>query len=63
MIQTTGAEYISVADAAKMLSLSRRTVERRIKDATIAVLRIGRTIRIPLSEVERLVNQDAMPKE
>lgn len=60
---TVKSEYMSVSDAARFLSFSRRTIERKIAEGKIAVIHIGRTIRIPMSEIERLVNADAMPKE
>lgn len=63
MAQGIQAEYLSIRDAATYLAFSRRTIERRVKDGTIASVKVGKSIRIPLSEIERVMNQDAMPKE
>jgi excisionase family DNA binding protein len=43
-----------VEEVASLLGLSSITVYRRIKDHTIRSVRIGRSIRIPSSEVKRL---------
>ena len=43
-----------VEEVASLLGLSALTIYRRIKDNTIKSVRIGRSIRIPSSEVKRL---------
>ena len=53
---------MNLTQLAEYLGFSRRTIEKWVADDKIAVIRIGRSVRVPLSEVERLVNQDAMPK-
>ncbi len=37
-----------------VLSLSEKTVYRRIADGTLRVIRLGRTIRIPLKSLAKL---------
>ncbi len=44
-------EAVSVAEAARRLGLSSRTVQRRIKDGTLPVVRVGSAVRIPMSAV------------
>jgi len=55
-------EFVTLDDAAVMLSLSRRTIEKWVLLKKISVVHLGRAVRIPISEIERLVNQDALPK-
>jgi excisionase family DNA binding protein len=43
-----------VEEVASLLGLSALTIYRRIKDRSIGSIRIGRSIRIPSSEVKRL---------
>jgi len=42
--------------AAKALDVSRRTIDRMIARGELAAIRIGKAVRIPLSELERLVS-------
>jgi excisionase family DNA binding protein len=44
---------VTIADAADRLTLSVRTIERRIKDGTLPATKIGGVWRIPLSAVLR----------
>ena len=55
--------YMSITDTAIHLAVSRRTVKRWIADDKIVAVKINGIVRIPIAEIERLVNQDAMPKE
>ncbi len=57
------ASYMSITDTAIHLAVSRRTVKRWVADDKIAAVKINGIVRIPITEIERLVNQDAMPKE
>jgi excisionase family DNA binding protein len=46
-----GQEYVSVAEAAEILGMSRNTIYRRVYDGSLKSRRIGNLIRIPKSEV------------
>jgi len=46
--------FITKSDAAKALAISLPTLDRLIRAGQIRVLRIGRSVRISPSEVERL---------
>lgn len=50
--------YISLAEAATMLSMSPKTIRRRISDGTIPAYRCGgRHIRIRLEDVESVMRR------
>ena len=55
-------EFMNLSDTATLLSMSRRTLERWVSDGKIAVVRINSAVRVPMSEIERIISQDAMPK-
>lgn len=55
-------EYMSVRDAAALLALSPRTIWKWIGAGALSVNHFGRAVRIPVAEIQRLINQDAMPK-
>ncbi len=46
--------FATKAEACEFLRISEPTLNRRIKDKTIAARKIGHLIRIPISELERL---------
>lgn len=43
-----------LADAARQLGVSRRTLERRIADGAIRAIRVGARVLLPDSEVRRI---------
>ncbi len=49
------AQVVPVSTACKVLSISRTTASRRIADGSIHAIRIGPTIRVPVSELRRLL--------
>ena len=55
--------FITIDEAALTLCLSRRTIEKWVFEKKIAVVHLGRAVRIPIEEIERLVNADAMPED
>jgi excisionase family DNA binding protein len=46
--------FATKAEACAILRISAPTLNRRIKDGTLAARRLGRLVRIPISELERL---------
>jgi excisionase family DNA binding protein len=56
-----GARLLKVPEAAEMLALSQTTVWQWIGDRRIGVVRLGRAVRIPLSEIERLMEEGTTP--
>ena len=49
----------SIDAAANLLGVSRRTIERRVSDGSIRALKLGRVVRIPVSELHRLLDGNA----
>lgn len=54
-------KLLKVPEAAEMLALSQKTVWQWIGERRIGVIRLGRAVRIPLSEVERLMEEGTTP--
>lgn len=55
------AKLLKVPEAAGMLALSQKTVWQWIGERRIEVVRLGRAVRVPLSEVERLIEEGTSP--
>ena len=49
------AAFLTVAEAAVMLKVSEKTVRRLIASMDLNAIRIGRLVRIPFSEIDRLI--------
>ena len=62
MSATIKPEFMNLTQLAAYLGFSRRTLEKWVAADKIAVTRIGRSVRVPMSEVDRLANDSAMPK-
>ena len=45
----------TMAQFGKIVRLSRSSVARRLKDGTIRAIKVGRLVRVPASEVDRLL--------
>ena len=58
-MQETQCLMLSPKEFANRLSISRWTVYAWIQDGRIKSVKIGRLVRIPASEVERLVQEGA----
>jgi excisionase family DNA binding protein len=58
---TTFKQPLTVDEAAKALGLSRHTVRAWIASRKLAHLRLGRVIRIPAGEVERVLAAALVP--
>lgn len=54
-------KLFKVPEAAEMLALSQKTVWQWIGERRIGVVRLGRAVRIPLSEIERLMEEGTTP--
>lgn len=52
------AKLLTVAEAAWLLNLSQKTVRRMIEAGNLAVVRIGRSIRIHPEVIEKIILQD-----
>jgi excisionase family DNA binding protein len=53
--------FLTVHDFAALFHIAEVTVRKWIAQRTITVVKLGRSIRIPLAEVERLVEQGMVP--
>jgi excisionase family DNA binding protein len=51
-------DFYKVSEVAKIMSVSRLTAYRWIKEGKIKVVRIGKTMRIPRKEIERILQQE-----
>jgi excisionase family DNA binding protein len=54
-------KLLKVPEAAEILALSQKTVWQWIGERRIGVVRLGRAVRVPVSEIERLMQQGATP--
>jgi excisionase family DNA binding protein len=48
-------DAVSIAEAARRLSVSPRTVQRLISRKHLHAARLGRSVRVPISEIARLL--------
>lgn len=48
---------VKVSELAKMLSVTRQTIYNRVKDGSIKSIKIGKAIRIPEEEVDRILKE------
>lgn len=55
------AKLLKVPEAAAMLALSQKTVWQWIGERRMGVVRLGRAVRVPLSEIERLMEERTTP--
>ena len=55
------AKLLKVPEAAEMLALSHKTLWQWIGTRRISVVRLGRAVRIPLSEIDRLMEEGTTP--
>jgi excisionase family DNA binding protein len=54
-------KLVKVPEAAEMLALSQKTVWQWIGERRIGVVRLGRAVRVPVSEIERLMEEGMTP--
>jgi excisionase family DNA binding protein len=55
------ARLLKVPEAAEMLALSQKTVWQWIGERRIGVVRLGRAVRIPQAEIDRLMEEGTTP--
>jgi excisionase family DNA binding protein len=54
-------KLVKVPEAALMLALSPKTLWQWIGERRIGVVRLGRAVRVPQSEIERLMEEGTTP--
>jgi excisionase family DNA binding protein len=54
-------KLLTVDEAADALTLKPKTIRAWIASRRIGIVRIGRAIRIPLSEIDRLIEEGTIP--
>jgi excisionase family DNA binding protein len=57
----TVARLLKVPEAAEILALSQKTLWQWIGARRLGVVRLGRAVRVPLSEIERLIEEGTTP--
>jgi len=55
------SKLLKVPAAAEMLDLSPKTIWQWVLLRRIGVVRLGRAVRIPISEIERLIEEGTTP--
>jgi excisionase family DNA binding protein len=55
------ARLLKVPEVAEELALSEKTVWQWIGERRIGVVRLGRAVRVPVSEIERLMEEGSTP--
>lgn len=55
------SRLLKVPEAAEMLALSQKTIWQWIGERRIGVVRLGRAVRVPLSEIDRLMEEGTTP--
>lgn len=55
------ARLLKVPEAAETLALSQKTIWQWIGERRIGVVRLGRAVRIPQSEIDRLMEEGSTP--
>lgn len=59
--EMAAAKLLKVPEAAEMLALSQKTIWQWIGERRIGVVRLGRAVRVPQSEIERLMEEGTTP--
>ena len=57
----TASRLLKVPEAAAMLALSQKTVWQWIGERRIGVVRLGRAVRVPMAEIDRLMEEGSTP--
>ena len=61
MSESIHKRHVSVDEAANELGIRPSTIRRRILERRIGYLKIGRSVLIPLTEIERLIKEGYRP--
>ena len=54
--------YFSCSEAAEHTGLKVPTWRKWIAERRVTVVRLGRSVRIPIEEIERLLNENVVPR-
>lgn len=54
-------KLLKVPEAAEILALSQKTLWQWVGERRIGVVRLGRAVRIPMSEIDRLLQEGSTP--
>lgn len=57
----SAVKLLKVPEAAEILALSQKTIWQWVGERRIGVVRLGRAVRIPLHEIERLMQEGSTP--
>jgi len=57
----SNARLLKVPEAAEVLALSQKTLWQWIGQRRIGVVRLGRAVRVPVSEIDRLMEEGSTP--
>jgi excisionase family DNA binding protein len=60
-MDTSHVVLLSVPQVAERLNVTRACIRRWILERRLAVVKVGRLVRIPVSEVERLIDSGLRP--
>lgn len=60
-MEKDGGLMLTVADCAERLGLKEPTIRLWIAQRKIAHVKLGRSVRVPESEVDRLIRQNTVP--
>jgi excisionase family DNA binding protein len=60
-VQSKQDEYLRIKVFAKKMDMSEKTLRRWCAEGRVTHVRFARTIRIPLSELNRLVTEGTVP--
>ena len=59
--QMPAIKLLKVPEAAEILALSQKTLWQWVGERRIGVVRLGRAVRIPMSEIDRLLQEGSTP--
>jgi excisionase family DNA binding protein len=56
-----GRKPLTIRETAESLNLSQPTIRAWVARRKIGVIRLGRSVRIPATEIERLLSENTVP--
>lgn len=60
-MQGVQSRYVSIKQAATLLGLAEVTLRVWVARRRLASVKLGRTVRIPVTEIDRLVDEGTIP--